>query len=166
MQSKGKERSKQAGFTLLEVLTVVAIIGLLASMAVPLIKQHITRTKFNAAVTELKLFRDAMLRFAADKGQYPTWGHLHRRNLRPLSPEYIPLPLKITHHLAGDRLDLYVPFNFIEIDEHDELFGFGRSSSFVALATLAYEPSIRFFVTDGTIYFTDNGGHLKRISDF
>jgi len=64
-------RSGTAGFTLLELLIVVALIGILASLVVPQFKK--TPDKAREAVLKEDLFtlRDVIDQYFADKGKYP-----------------------------------------------------------------------------------------------
>jgi prepilin-type N-terminal cleavage/methylation domain-containing protein len=63
------ERKK--GFTLLELLIVVAIIMLLATLAVPYaVKQRIQANQASA-VNDLRVLRDAMEAYRADHNVYP-----------------------------------------------------------------------------------------------
>lgn len=59
------------GFTLIELIVVMAIVALLASIAAPRYFQSIERSKENALRTSLNVMRDAIDKFSADKGRYP-----------------------------------------------------------------------------------------------
>lgn len=70
MQTKTKLRARMAGFTLVEIMIVVAIIGLLAAIAIP----NFVRAKDNAQRTACQ----ANLRSMA--GAKATWSLDHRRS--------------------------------------------------------------------------------------
>lgn len=53
-------RRKQKGFTLLELLTVTAIIGTLASIAVPAYQQYSLRARFSEALLATTPWKNAM----------------------------------------------------------------------------------------------------------
>ena len=60
----------QAGFTLLELLAVMAIVGVLASIAVAQYNQHIVQSNRRAAVASLYAAQQIMERTRLQKGQY------------------------------------------------------------------------------------------------
>ncbi len=60
-----------AGFTLIELIVVMAIVALLVSIAAPRYLQSVDRAKDNALRTSLNVMRDALDQFAADRGRYP-----------------------------------------------------------------------------------------------
>jgi general secretion pathway protein G len=60
-----------AGFTLIELIVVFAILALLISVAVPRYFSHIERAKEATLKQDLSVMRDAIDKFYGDKGRYP-----------------------------------------------------------------------------------------------
>lgn len=61
---------KASGFTLVEILIVVAIIGILSAIAVPMYTEHITRSQLVEAHTGLSDLRVRMEQFYQDNRTY------------------------------------------------------------------------------------------------
>ena len=59
------------GFTLIELIVVMAIVALLASIAAPRYFRSVDRAKENTLHTSLNVMRDAIDQFAADKARLP-----------------------------------------------------------------------------------------------
>jgi general secretion pathway protein G len=66
-----KPRGQQSGFTLLELIIVIAIIGILATIAMPALKDVPLRAKESVLKTNLRTFRDVIDQHYGDKGMYP-----------------------------------------------------------------------------------------------
>ena len=62
---------RQSGFTLLELIVVIAIIGILATIAMPALKDVPTRARESVLKTNLRTFRDVIDQHYGDKGRYP-----------------------------------------------------------------------------------------------
>jgi len=60
------------GFTLIELVIVMAIIALLMSIAVPRYFQHLQRAKEATLRQDLNIVRDSIDKFFGDKGRYPS----------------------------------------------------------------------------------------------
>lgn len=60
-----------AGFTLLEMLVVLVIIGLLAGLVGPRLFSKVDQSKVTAAITQAKMLRGAVESLRLDIGRYP-----------------------------------------------------------------------------------------------
>lgn len=60
------------GFTLIELIVVVAIIGILAAIAVPAMRTAPERARESALKEDLFTMRSCLDQFHADRGRYPT----------------------------------------------------------------------------------------------
>lgn len=62
---------KKRGFTLVEIMIVVAIIGLLAGIGVPAILKSVQNSRIKQAQTELEMMSAAILQLAWNTGKWP-----------------------------------------------------------------------------------------------
>lgn len=82
MVSRPLAKRRQSGFTLLELLIVMTIIGILATIAIPSLIQYPIRAKEAVLKTNLREIRSALEQYMADKGRYPL-------ELSELTPKYL-----------------------------------------------------------------------------
>ncbi len=119
--------TKSKAFTLIELLIVVAIIGILAAIAVPNFLQAQIRAKVAKAVSNMRSVETGLEMYYLDKGSYPRWAwdgwgnpDLHYTGFRDLTTpvSYVSStaafinPFKVTyirdHHVPdGRELDPY-----------------------------------------------------------
>jgi general secretion pathway protein G len=64
--------AERAGFTLMELLVVMVILGLLAALVGPRIWKNITSSKQTTAKTQIALLGQALDQFRLDTGRYPS----------------------------------------------------------------------------------------------
>jgi general secretion pathway protein G len=64
-----------SGFTLIELMIVVAIVGILATIAVPSYRQSVVKAREAVLKQDLFTMRDLLDQYRADKGNYPPTLH-------------------------------------------------------------------------------------------
>jgi general secretion pathway protein G len=67
----GRHGPGERGFTLLEMITVVAVIAILVSIALPNYRVAILQSREAVLKEDLYRFRDLIDQYYADKGKYP-----------------------------------------------------------------------------------------------
>ncbi len=67
-----RKHSRRGGFTLIELIMVVVILGVLAALVVPNFTGRTQEAKITAADTQLKAFDVALQMYEGENGAYPT----------------------------------------------------------------------------------------------
>ncbi|CAI1926691.1 Pullulanase secretion protein pulG [Serratia quinivorans] len=82
--------NRQRGFTLLEIMVVIVILGVLASLTIPSLMGNKDRADRQKAVSDIVTLENALDMYKLDNGRYPTTG----QGLKALVtlPTELPLP--------------------------------------------------------------------------
>ncbi len=111
-------KSKNKGFTLIEVIVVAAIIAILAGILVPMIFNQIDEAKISRAAADCKSIQTAILTFKKDTGSWPNKSAPATADVTLLignAPGNFPLAALTT---LGYKGDVVLAFNsFLAADE-------------------------------------------------
>jgi general secretion pathway protein G len=68
----GTKMSNRSGFTLIEILVVIAVLAMLAALVAPNVFQHVGTAKDATARSQIELLGAALDAYRLDNGRYPT----------------------------------------------------------------------------------------------
>lgn len=113
---KARQPRRTGGFTLIELIVVMAIIALLTSIAAPRYFRSVDQARENSLRTSLNVMRDAIDQYAADRDEYPASLDLlaQQRYLRQVPEDpmtgrrdsWVVLPPPVDAALAGAVYDV------------------------------------------------------------
>jgi len=70
--NREKQNKRDGGFTLVELLVVLAIVGLLLAISTPQVLRYLASAKVDAAKTQIRNFESALELYFIDNGSYPS----------------------------------------------------------------------------------------------
>ena len=70
--SRMQNHRKQSGFTMIELLIVVVILGLLMSLVAPTMFSKVDSTKIKTARAQMQMLETSLATYWLDMGEYPT----------------------------------------------------------------------------------------------
>ena len=70
--SPARDRRRRRGFTLIELIVVIIVLGLLAGLVAPQIFGRVSEAKSVTAMTQIELLSAALDSYRLDNGGYPT----------------------------------------------------------------------------------------------
>ncbi|HDH13190.1 MAG TPA: type II secretion system protein GspG [Nitrospirae bacterium] len=85
IKKKNNYLCSRAGFTLIELMVVMIILGLLAALVAPRMFGKLGKAKTNAAYAQIELLGTALDSFRLDVGRYPTTAEGLEALLEPVS---------------------------------------------------------------------------------
>ena len=107
MVEKSKSGRQQAGFTLVELLVVVAIIGIVTSIAVPQLLIGVRRARISRLVAELNGFQRALVEYSIDNSRFPLKSEFNKKTLEPLVSQGYLKVNTVTRLLDKDEIHKY-----------------------------------------------------------
>ena len=82
---RAKARDRQGGFTLVEMLVVITIIGLIMALVGPRVLNYLSDSRVKSAKIQIQSFSAALDLFYLDAGRYPTGAEGLEALVRPVS---------------------------------------------------------------------------------
>lgn len=126
-----QRRRTEGGFTLIEILVVVLVIGIIASIAVTAYTRQIDKARVAAVAGDLRTFHSGFLSFATDNDQFPPDSHLD-------APYHLPNGVGIENYLPVRRWAGETPLGGFYNWEGPDNYAYAGISLFEATA----EPSV------------------------
>lgn len=109
--------SRNGGFSLIELLTTMTVIGILAGIAIPTMKDSVYRADARKVMTDMAAVRTAVFEFREEEGRLPRrarWGTIPpdlAPYLNNVQFEYKDLDYRLTSNRRRGRVDFHVRYN-------------------------------------------------------
>jgi general secretion pathway protein G len=122
------QRARQRGFTLIEIMVVIAILGILAALIVPKIMSRPDEARRVAAKQDIGSIMQAMSLYRLDNGRYPTQDQGLRALVEKPATDPVPNNWKDGGYLERLPVDPWGnPYQYLSPGTHGEIdiFSFG-----------------------------------------
>ena len=130
------QRNRQSGFTLIELMVVVLIIGLVSSIAIPMFARALKKSHRAAVGASLTEVHKAMSRYYTDNGDFPV---LDTTTFEPLvSGGYMDNPDSLLSKFQGNSVLAY--FDLDELGYYIVIRPKGDVDSYMYVLTLSFGP--------------------------
>jgi general secretion pathway protein G len=123
-----REKSKAQGFTLIEVMVVVVILGILAAFIVPKIIGRPDEAKVAKAKSDVRALQTALDMYRLDNGVYPTTEQGLQALIRMPTSEPVPTGWRVGGYIQKLNNDPWGrPYLYLNPGEHLEIdiFSYG-----------------------------------------
>jgi prepilin-type N-terminal cleavage/methylation domain-containing protein len=105
-------RISERGFTLVELLLVVLIIGLMSAMAIPMYSDAVRSASITAVAADARDLHAGFVKYQVDFGFFPSTSSpadraLDRETLAPIAPSYFSHASTFVNKLFADQITLY-----------------------------------------------------------
>lgn len=112
---RGRPEKSASGFTLLELIVVITIMGILLSIALPNYRASIVQAKESVLRENLYRMRDLIDQYQSDKGKYPESlqalvadGYVRQVPVDPMSPDpWVEIPPETDSNSAEALTGVY-----------------------------------------------------------
>ncbi len=123
-------RTKASGFTLIEIMVVIVILGILASLIVPKIMSRPEEAKLVKAKQDIRALESALELYKLDNGMYPTTDQGLMALVKKPTSSPIPPDWKAAGYVKDLPMDPWnKPYQYLNPGAHGEIdiFSYGPS---------------------------------------